>query len=152
MAGQPQDNPTKNHHLIDLPISRPPNTIAQPMKNLLPAKPAFCLRLLSPFGFATLLVASLNSTAAAEIPPSSATEIVIDAVVATVDDKPITLTDLSARLTPRRKLSFQQAAQDQEAQQALDAMILEKLIEELENFGTLWEVTEDGVTVLNNID
>jgi len=29
---------------------------------------------------------------------------------------------------------------------------LEKLIEELENFGTLWEVTEDGVTVLNNID
>ena len=27
---------------------------------------------------------------------------------------------------------------------------LEKLIEELDKFGTLWEVTEDGVTVLTN--
>jgi hypothetical protein len=29
---------------------------------------------------------------------------------------------------------------------------LEKLIEELENFGTLWEVTEDGVTVVTNFN
>jgi hypothetical protein len=29
---------------------------------------------------------------------------------------------------------------------------LEKLIEELENFGTLWEVTEDGVTVITNFN
>ena len=27
---------------------------------------------------------------------------------------------------------------------------LEKLIQELDKFGTLWEVTEDGVTVLTN--
>jgi peptidyl-prolyl cis-trans isomerase SurA len=133
MAGQPQDNPTKNHHPIDLPISPPPNTIAQPMKNSPRPKPPFYTRLPFPIGFAALLAASLTLTAAAEIPPPPATEIVIDAVVATVDDKPITLTDLSARLTPRRKLTFQQAAQDQEAQQALDAMILEKLIEEEAN-------------------
>ena len=28
--------------------------------------------------------------------------------------------------------------------------VLEKLIDELERFGTKWEVTEYGVTVLNN--
>jgi hypothetical protein len=29
---------------------------------------------------------------------------------------------------------------------------LEKLIEELDKFGTLWEVTEDGVTVFTNFN
>jgi hypothetical protein len=29
---------------------------------------------------------------------------------------------------------------------------LEKLIEELDKFGTLWEVTEDGVTVVTNFN
>jgi peptidyl-prolyl cis-trans isomerase SurA len=57
-------------------------------------------------------------------------EMVIDAVVATVDDKPITLSELSARLLPPRKLSLAEAAKDAEALKALDALIFEKLIEE----------------------
>ena len=57
-------------------------------------------------------------------------EVVIDAVVATVDDKPITLSELSARLVPPRKLSLAEAAKDAEALKALDGLIFEKLIEE----------------------
>ncbi len=103
------------------------------MKNPIIQKPAAYPRFPFTVAFAALFAASISSRAVSEIPPTSASEIVIDAVVASVDDKPITLTDLSARLTPRRKLTFQQAAQDQEAQKALDAMILEKLIEEEAN-------------------
>lgn len=57
-------------------------------------------------------------------------EIFLDAVVATVNDKPITLSELSKRLVPPRKLSFKEAGQDQEAQKVLDGIILERLIEE----------------------
>jgi peptidyl-prolyl cis-trans isomerase SurA len=57
-------------------------------------------------------------------------EVVIDAVVATVDDKPITLSELSGRLVPPRKLSLAEASKDEEALKALDALIFEKLIEE----------------------
>lgn len=56
-------------------------------------------------------------------------EIVLDAIVASVDDKPITLSELSMRLSPPRKLSFKEASKDQEALKVLDSMILEKLVE-----------------------
>lgn len=56
-------------------------------------------------------------------------EIVIDAIVASVDDKPITLSDLNARLSPR-KLSMVEAGKDAEALKVLDQLILEKLMEE----------------------
>lgn len=56
-------------------------------------------------------------------------ELVIDAVVAAVDDKPITLSDLNSRLAPRR-LSFEEAKKDPEASRALDQVIQEKLLEE----------------------
>jgi peptidyl-prolyl cis-trans isomerase SurA len=57
-------------------------------------------------------------------------EIVVDAVVATVDDKPITLSELSARLVPPKKLSMSEARGNQEVLKTLDALIFEKLIEE----------------------
>ncbi len=63
-------------------------------------------------------------------PPVVHGEVVIDAVVASVDDKPITLSDLCGRLLPPRKLTLPEAAKDTEAQKALDQMILEKLLDE----------------------
>lgn len=57
-------------------------------------------------------------------------EIVIDGVVASVDDKPITLSDLTARLSPHRKLSMEDASKDTEALKVLDQLIVEKLLEE----------------------
>ncbi|MEY4669155.1 MAG: hypothetical protein RL518_1854 [Pseudomonadota bacterium] len=56
-------------------------------------------------------------------------ELVIDSVVAAVDDKPITLSDLNARLAPRR-LTLPDAKKDPEASRVLDQIILEKLLEE----------------------
>jgi peptidyl-prolyl cis-trans isomerase SurA len=60
---------------------------------------------------------------------SASSEIVIDAIVASVDDKPITLSDLNSRLSPR-KLSMTEAGKDAEALKVLDQIILEKLMEE----------------------
>jgi peptidyl-prolyl cis-trans isomerase SurA len=60
---------------------------------------------------------------------SAPREIVIDAIVASVDDKPITLSDLNSRLSPR-KLSMTEAGKDPEALKALDQLIIEKLMEE----------------------
>lgn len=56
-------------------------------------------------------------------------ELVIDAIVGSVDDKPITLSDLNARLAPRR-LTLSEAKKDTEASRVLDQIILEKLLEE----------------------
>lgn len=56
-------------------------------------------------------------------------ELVIDAIVASVDDKPITLSDLNARLAPRR-LTLAEAKKTPEASLVLDQIILEKLLEE----------------------
>lgn len=56
-------------------------------------------------------------------------EIVLDAIVASIDDKPITLSDLSNRLSPPRRISLQDASKDQDVVKILDAMILERLIE-----------------------
>lgn len=56
-------------------------------------------------------------------------ELVIDAIVGSVDDKPITLSDLNTRLAPRR-LTLGEAKKDTEASRVLDQIILEKLLEE----------------------
>lgn len=64
--------------------------------------------------------------------PSSAApskEIVIDAVIASVDEKPITLSELSSRLVPPRKVSLQELAHDTDAQKALEAMTFERILE-----------------------
>lgn len=54
---------------------------------------------------------------------------VIDAIVATIDEKPITLSDLCKRLSPPRKLSFKEASEDREAREVLDRMILQELVQ-----------------------
>jgi len=61
-----------------------------------------------------------------ETPPQ---ELVIDAIVGSVDDKPITLSDLNIRLAPR-KLTLGEAKKDTEASRVLDQIILEKILEE----------------------
>ncbi len=55
-------------------------------------------------------------------------ELVLDTVVASVDNKPITLEDVSRRLGRARRLSMQELVSNEEAQGALDTMILEELI------------------------
>jgi peptidyl-prolyl cis-trans isomerase SurA len=72
------------------------------------------------------LTQGLSSSASAS-PPQ---EVIVDAVVATVDDKPITLSELRGRLVPPRQLSLTEAGKDQDALKALDALIFERLIEE----------------------
>jgi peptidyl-prolyl cis-trans isomerase SurA len=61
--------------------------------------------------------------------PSAPVEVVLDAVVASVDEKPITLSELGNRLTPPRKLSLQELRTDAEAQKALDALTFERVLE-----------------------
>lgn len=56
-------------------------------------------------------------------------EILLDAVVAAVDEKPITLSELSARLTPPRKLILESIKQDEEAKKTLDALIFERIMD-----------------------
>ena len=72
----------------------------------------------------------LTSTAAAApaAAPKTDSGILMDTVVATVDEKPITLRDLEHRLRPPRKITLDQAAHDEEAQQTLDRMIFEQAI------------------------
>lgn len=88
------------------------------------------MRASAPFLIALLLQfpAPCFAAPSKSVAPSSK-EIVIDAVVASVDDKPITLSDLNARLSPR-KLSMSDAAKDPEAIRILDQIITEKLMEE----------------------
>ncbi|RIL09037.1 MAG: hypothetical protein DCC75_07480 [Proteobacteria bacterium] len=56
--------------------------------------------------------------------------LVLDTVLASVGDKPITLSDLGKRLEPPRTLSAQDAASDPQARDTLEIMIFETLIEE----------------------
>ena len=62
-------------------------------------------------------------------PPAQNSEIVIDTVVASVDEKPITLSEVQGRLEKPRKLSPKEISSDQEAQQVLEALILERILE-----------------------
>lgn len=61
--------------------------------------------------------------------PSAGGEM-LEAVVATVNEVPITLTDVLKRLPQPKKLTLLEASRDTEFKQVLDAVILEKLIEE----------------------
>jgi peptidyl-prolyl cis-trans isomerase SurA len=56
-------------------------------------------------------------------------EVIIDSVVASIDDKPITLSELSARLTPHRRVTLSEVGKDQNALMALDSLIVERLVE-----------------------
>lgn len=57
-----------------------------------------------------------------------AEEILLDAVVASVNGKPITLDDISKYLTPARKLSLEQARQDPQVRNILESLVTEELI------------------------
>ena len=57
-----------------------------------------------------------------------AAERVIDSVVATVDDKPITLIELGKRLSPPRQITVEQLRNDKTLIASLDNLILEKLL------------------------
>ena len=63
--------------------------------------------------------------AAADLP----SEVVLDAVIESVDEKPITLSELSSRMTPPRKLTLKELAADQEAQKTLEALTFERILE-----------------------
>ena len=96
--------------------------------------PSFRFRVVA---LTTTLVLIISGQAPAQTTPSDSQaaatlgeELLIEAVVATVDDKPITLTELCNRLSPKRKLSISEVASDQEASKLLDGMILERLLEE----------------------
>jgi len=59
----------------------------------------------------------------------SAEEIQLNAVLASVDGKPITLYEVCRRLQPPRRLSLEEAALDLEARRVLDVLITQRLIE-----------------------
>lgn len=59
--------------------------------------------------------------------PTALAEMVLDTVLATVDDKPITLSDLTARLGGK-KVSLDNLRENQEARAAIDTMILDKIV------------------------
>lgn len=75
------------------------------------------------------LAAPKKSAPKTENAPQGPTEIVLDAVIASVDEKPITLSELQSRLSPPRKLTLQELGQDVEAQRALEALILERVLD-----------------------
>ncbi len=87
------------------------------------ATPLLCLLL-------CLLVSTPTSFAAPKItPPVQDVEVVLDAVVASVDEKPITLTEVQARLATPRRLSLKDLSSDQEAQQTLETIIFERILD-----------------------
>jgi peptidyl-prolyl cis-trans isomerase SurA len=59
---------------------------------------------------------------------SSFAERLIDSVIATVDDKPITLLELGKRLSPVRQVTIKDLQADDAVKKALDGLILEKLL------------------------
>jgi peptidyl-prolyl cis-trans isomerase SurA len=63
------------------------------------------------------------------LPATPSGPILIDAVIASVDEKPITLKELQSRLSPPRPLSLPELRNDHEAQQALDMMISDRVLE-----------------------
>jgi len=76
------------------------------------------------------LLCALAATPCFAEPAQSQHEIIVlDAIVATVDDKPITLSELNARLGRPRRLTLEEASRDQQALKVLDGMILERLLE-----------------------
>lgn len=80
-------------------------------------------------GFA-LLLNSVTTSVASPRKESTAQSapIFLDAVVATVNERPITLRDLEKRLRTPRRLTLQEAASDPESQAMLDRMIFEQAL------------------------
>ncbi|RMG39822.1 MAG: hypothetical protein D6719_12430 [Candidatus Dadabacteria bacterium] len=76
-----------------------------------------------PVIYIALLYSLLGRTVEAE--PK---DLIVDAVVASVDDEPVTLRELCLRLTPPRKLTVEEAGNDPEALAALDNIIMERLL------------------------
>lgn len=74
------------------------------------------------------LIVSAFFLLAHPVPCTMAQELLIDAVVASVDGQPITLQELCKRLSPPRTLNLSQVASDAEARTVLDRIILERLI------------------------
>jgi peptidyl-prolyl cis-trans isomerase SurA len=74
--------------------------------------------------FALFAVCLASSVTQAEAPKDS----VVNAVVASVDGKPITLQDLMKRLPTPRRLTLKEASLDPEANAALDGLIMESLV------------------------
>jgi peptidyl-prolyl cis-trans isomerase SurA len=89
-------------------------------------RPWLVFALLCPLSLGNMSLAFSEPKTTIETP---AREILIDSVIASVDDKPITLSELGGRLVPPRKLSLPDAAKDQTVLMALDALIMEKLVE-----------------------
>jgi len=83
-------------------------------------------RTVSLFSLRLLCCAPLWLIAAAH----AETETVLDTVVATVNGAPITLSEISARLRPKRTVTITQAAMDPEVRYALDQRIQELLLRE----------------------
>jgi peptidyl-prolyl cis-trans isomerase SurA len=81
------------------------------------------------FGFA--LIINANTVSLASPRKESASQgapIFLDAVIATVNERPITLRDLEKRLRSPRRLTLQEAASDPESQAILDRMIFEQAL------------------------
>lgn len=55
-------------------------------------------------------------------------EVLVNAIVASVDGKPITLRDIAQRMSPPRPLTLKEASLDPEANAILDALIMESLV------------------------
>ena len=93
---------------------------------------------MKPLHALVLLSCSLTafSSAVCQATPTSKTtskaaqDIVIDAVVATVNEKPITLSQVLKRLQPPRNMPLSEASHDPEVRSALDSIIMEMLVEE----------------------
>lgn len=88
------------------------------------------LTVLAAFAGATIPLHCWATPGASNPPVEVKTEVMVDAVVASVDDKPITLSELNERFVPPRKLSLEEASHDPEAAKLLETLILEKLLEE----------------------
>ena len=75
-----------------------------------------------------LAIATVYTSILFACPGLSAQEILIDAVLASVDGKPITLQDVEKRLPGNRTLTLKDMMNDQDAKMALETLIMEKII------------------------
>lgn len=80
-----------------------------------------------------------------------ARELPLDTVVASVNNHPITLTEVGQRLIPPQKLTLKDASIDPAARAALDTMILELLIEEEAKLRRLDVSSEDIESYVNEV-
>lgn len=78
---------------------------------------------------ALVLVTSVTTSPGSRMRVCYAEGIVIDAVIATVDEKPITLREVEQRLSTPKKLSPSDLHNDLDAQQTLDNLIAERILQ-----------------------